>query len=142
MVSSSSDKSNLRLRISATLLETPGICWLYTQQLLVSMICANFRDAMNSGKFLDGSTLALCNQLTNDELSPRLRKHSSNRAVCESNVCQIVIMEARNSKLLFLFFIVPWNSGGIGRRHAFPSRSNPPIPVGQASDHHTNDGRQ
>jgi hypothetical protein len=131
MVSFSSDQSNLRLRISATLLDTPGICWLYTQQLFVSMICANFRDAINNGRFLDGSTLALCNQLTDDELSPRLRKHSYALAVCVSNDCQIVMIEARNSKLLFLFFTASWNSGGIGRRHAFPNMSNPPIPKGR-----------
>jgi hypothetical protein len=73
------------------------------QELLDNIICANFLEARNRGKFLEGSTLALCNQPTEEELSPRLRKHSSGVVLPCNIACQIVIIDAKNSKQLFLF---------------------------------------
>jgi hypothetical protein len=71
------------------------------QTEFVSRIFANLREARNNGKFLVGSTLALCNQPTEEVLSPKLKKHSSLPDLSYKMACQIVIIDAMNSKQLF-----------------------------------------
>jgi hypothetical protein len=73
------------------------------QTLLEIMMSANLREAKNKGKFLEESTLALCNHPTEEELSPKLRKQSSFSMLPWIIACQIVTIDATNSRQLFLF---------------------------------------
>lgn len=84
------------------------------------MIWANFLEARNRGKFFEGSTLALWSQPTEDELSPRLKKHSCGDVRPSKIACQIVIIEAKNSKQLFFAFNASLYGSGILNHHAYP----------------------
>jgi len=81
--------------------------------LLVTKILANLRGARNKGKFLSGSMLALCNQPTADVLSPKLKKHSSGFILSYKIACQIEMIDAKNSKQLFLLLMQSLNLSGI-----------------------------
>jgi len=90
------------------------------QVLLDNKISANLRDAENKGEFLSGSMLALCNHPTAEELSPKLKKHSSAIILSCKIACHMVITDARNSRQLFRFLTASWNFIGICNLQAYP----------------------
>jgi hypothetical protein len=49
---------------------------------------------MNKGKFFNECTFALCNHPTDDELSPKLEKHSSGLDMPYKIDCQTVMTKA------------------------------------------------
>jgi hypothetical protein len=72
------------------------------QVLLNNKIFANLRDAKNRGKFLSGLMLALWSHPTAEELSLKLRKHSSALVLSCKIACQMEMTDAKNSRQLFL----------------------------------------
>jgi hypothetical protein len=93
------------------------------------------------GKFLDSSTLDLCNQLTADVLSLRAKKHDSSSNSLLDIESQTVIRADTNSKELFCFAQAMESSFHSLYCHACPKELKPPNPVGQASDQLITDGR-
>jgi hypothetical protein len=85
--------------------------------------------------------LLLCSQPTADELSPNAKKHASFSATPFMIATHTEMTDATNSSKLFWCTTSFLKADGIWNLQAFPLKSYPPRPCGQASDQHMNDGR-
>jgi hypothetical protein len=86
--------------------------------------------------------LLLCSQPTADKLSPNAKNHVSFSAKPSVIATHTEMSDASNSSKLFWHNMSFLKAGGIWNLQAFPLKSYPPKPCGQASDQHMNDGRR
>jgi len=102
---------------------------------------ANFLAAICSGKFLESSIFALCNQLTADELSHKAKKHDSGSIVPFKIAAHTDINAAVNSSELFCLWHAVVSMSDNLYCQARPKESYPLMPWGQASDQLMTEGR-